>query len=190
MKSYIKYIALLSASLVFASCEDMLDKFPLDKLSPETFLSTETELRSYTNALYPLFPTGFFSDGQSDAVIGRNLSDEMRGARTIASGESDWSWTYPRRINTFFEYAGNCKDDKLRNEYVGLVRFFRAFLPFSSWLQSWRKAVSNGSSYSSESNVALREILKWGKSKKPLSPSKNLLREVLPFMRMPASGKS
>ena len=127
----IKYIiAIFGASLLFSSCEDMLDRFPQDKLSPETFLSTETELRSYTNALYPLFPTGFFSDGQSDAVIGRNLSDEMRGARTIASGESDWSWTYLRRINTFFEYAGNCKDDKLRNEYVGLVRFFRAFFYF------------------------------------------------------------
>ena len=113
----IKYIiAIFGASLLLSSCEDMLDRFPQDKLSPETFLSTETELRSYTNALYPLFPTGFFSDGQSDAVIGRNLSDEMRGARTIASGESDWSWTYLRRINTFFEYAGNCKDEKLRNE--------------------------------------------------------------------------
>ena len=130
MKSYIKYIALLSASLVFASCEDMLDKFPLDKLSPETFLSTETEMRSYTNAYYPMLPGGFFSGGQSDAVVGRNLDDEIRGARTINSGDGSWSWTYLRRINTFLEYADNCKDEKLRNEYIGLTRFFRAYFYF------------------------------------------------------------
>ena len=130
MKSYIKYIALLSASLVFASCEDMLDKFPLDKLSPETFLSTETEMRSYTNAYYPMLPSGFFSGGQSDAVVGRNLDDEIRGARTINSGDGSWSWTYLRRINTFLEYADNCKDEKLRNEYIGLTRFFRAYFYF------------------------------------------------------------
>lgn len=130
MKSYIKYIALLSASLVFASCEDMLDKFPLDKLSPETFLSTETEMRSYTNAYYPMLPSGFFSGGQSDAVVGRNLDDEIRGARTINSGDGSWSWTYLRRINTFLEYADNCKDEKLRTEYIGLTRFFRAYFYF------------------------------------------------------------
>ena len=127
----IKYIlAIFGASLLLASCEDMLDRFPQDKLSPETFLSSETEMRSYTNALYPLLPSGYYDDGQSDAIIGRNLSDEMRGARTIASGESGWSWTYLRRINTFFEYADNCKDEKIRNEYTGLVRFFRAFFYF------------------------------------------------------------
>ena len=82
MKSYIKYIALLSASLVFASCEDMLDKFPLDKLSPETFLSTETEMRSYTNAYYPMLPSGFFSGGgifQTEDDLGNAAQDLVKG---------------------------------------------------------------------------------------------------------------
>ena len=113
--------------LALQSCEDALDRFPLDKLSPETFLATETELRSYTNAFYPLFPTGFFSGKQNDAWVGRDLDDEIRGARTINSGDGLWSWTYLRRINTLIEYSGNCKDTALREQYVGLARFFRAF---------------------------------------------------------------
>ena len=121
---------LLGASLCLASCEKILDKFPLDKLSPETFLSNETEMRSYTNAYYTMLPGGFFSGGQSDAVVGRDLDEEIRGARTINSGDGSWSWSDLRRINTFLEYAHNCKDEKLRNEYTGLTRFFRAYFYF------------------------------------------------------------
>ena len=128
MKKYI--FALISASLLLSSCEDLLDRFPKDKLSPETFLSTETEMRSYTNALYPMFPGGFFSGCQSDAIVNRQLDDEIRGARTINSGDSGWKWEYLRRINTFIEYADNCKDVQLRNQYLGLVRFFRAYFYF------------------------------------------------------------
>lgn len=130
MKNAIKILVFLSATLCLASCEDLLDRFPKDKLSPETFLSNETEMRSYTNAYYPMFPSGFFSGGQSDAIVGRDLDDEIRGARTINSGDASWSWTNLRRINTFLEYADNCKDETLRNQYIGLTRFFRAYFYF------------------------------------------------------------
>ncbi len=126
----IKYIAVLSAMLALSSCEDLLDRFPKDKLFPETFLSNEKEMRAYTNALYTMLPTGFYSGGQSDLLVGRELNDEMRGARTINSGDSGWSWGQLRTINTFLEYSDNCKDVRLREEYTGLVLFFRAFFYF------------------------------------------------------------
>ena len=129
MKAIKNIIAIFSASLLLVSCEGLLDRFPQDKLSPETFLSTENEMRSYTNALYTMFPSGFFGD-QNDAWVGRALDEEIRGARTINSGDGSWSWTELRRINTFLEYAGNCKDETLRNQYIGLVRFFRAYFYF------------------------------------------------------------
>ncbi len=128
MKNHI--FAILGATLVLSSCEDMLDRFPLDKLSPETFFATETELRSYTNAFYPMLPSGLYSGGQSDAIVGRSLDDALKGARTINSGDSGWSWTYLRRINTLLEYSGNCKDETIRNQYIGLALFFRAFFYF------------------------------------------------------------
>ena len=128
MKKYI--FAVLVTMLALSSCEGMLDRFPQDTLSPETFFATETEMRSYTDALYPMLPSGFMSGGQSDAIVGRSLDDALKGARTINSGDAGWSWTYLRRINTFLEYSGNCKDETLRNQYIGLARFFRAFFYF------------------------------------------------------------
>ncbi|MBO4434803.1 MAG: RagB/SusD family nutrient uptake outer membrane protein [Bacteroidales bacterium] len=130
MKAIKHIVIILGVSLSMASCEGILDKFPLDKLSPETFLSTETEIKAYTNTFYPMLPTGFYSDGQSDAVTGRILSNEMKGGRAIDSGDSGWKWVYLRRINTFLEYADNCKDEQLRKQYVALARFFRAYFYF------------------------------------------------------------
>lgn len=132
MKTSIKYIGvLLSASLLFTSCEDVLDKFPLDKLSPETFLSTETEMQTYTNSFYTMFPgaSDLYSEN-SDAQIGTDLNQALWGGRTINSGDSGWSWGNLRKINTFLEYSDNCKDEKLRNQYNGLARFFRAYFYF------------------------------------------------------------
>ena len=105
MKTSIKYIGvLLSASLLFTSCEDVLDKFPLDKLSPETFLSTETEMQTYTNSFYTMFPgaSDLYAEN-SDAQIGTDLNQALWGGRTINSGDSGWSWGNLRKINTFLE---------------------------------------------------------------------------------------
>lgn len=125
----------LGASLcLLASCnkiEDMLDRFPQDELSLETFLSSETEIKAYTNKFYSeVLPSGFFHGGQSDIETGRVLSDVMKGKRSINSGDSGWSWTVLRDINTFMEYSGNCKDENVRNQYIGLARFFRAYFYF------------------------------------------------------------
>ena len=132
MKAIIKYtFIVLGCALCLTSCEDMLDRFPQDKLSPETFLSTETEIQTYTNSLYTMFPGGGDIYGnKSDELIGTDLSLELWGGRTINSGDSGWSWSTLRKINTFIEYSGNCKDEKLRNQYLGLVRFFRAYFYF------------------------------------------------------------
>ena len=132
MKATIKYLGtLLTASMFFVSCEGFLDRFPQDKLSPETFLANETEMQTYTNAYYMMFPSaGDMYNEFSDVVIGTDLSKELSGSRTITSGESAWSWTRLRTLNTFIEYADNCKDEKVRNQYIALTRFFRAYFYF------------------------------------------------------------
>ncbi len=132
MKATIKYFGtLLTASMLFASCEGLLDRFPQDKLSPETFLANETEMQTYTNSYYTMFKgAGDFYNEFSDVVIGTDLSKELWGGRTITSGESGWSWTNLRKLNTFLEYAGNCDDEDVRNEYIALTRFFRAYFYF------------------------------------------------------------
>ena len=132
MKATIKYFGtLLTASMLFASCEGMLDRFPQDKLSPETFLANETEMQTYTNSYYTMFiAAGDMYNEFSDVVIGTDLSTALWGGRTITSGESGWSWTNLRKLNTFMEYADNCKDENIRNQYIALTRFFRAYFYF------------------------------------------------------------
>ena len=132
MKITKKYIfAFLTASVVFASCEGFIDRFPQAALSPETFLSSETEMQTYSNAFYTMFPgAGDMYNEFSDVVIGLDLSAPLKSSRTINSGDSGWSWTKLRDINTLIEYSGNCKDVAVREEYVGLARFFRAYFYF------------------------------------------------------------
>ena len=48
--SSIKYkIWMLLPLMAMISCESILDKFPEDKITPETFFTTENELELYSN---------------------------------------------------------------------------------------------------------------------------------------------
>lgn len=121
----------LTASIVFVSCEGFLDRYPLAALSSETFLASETELQTYSNSFYTVFPTAAdMYNEASDAVIGTDLNQALWGARTINSGDAGWSWTNLRKYNTLIEYSVNCENEDVRNEYIGLARFFRAYFYF------------------------------------------------------------
>ena len=127
MKKNLKYITVLfSVALLLSSCN--LDRFPKDQMSPETFLTNETEMQTYSNAFYTILPGSVLYENYSDEMIGKELSLELWGGRTITSGS--WTWTQLRDINTLIEYSGNCKDEKVRTQYVALARFFRAFFYF------------------------------------------------------------
>ena len=50
--------------MAMISCESILDKFPEDKITPETFFTTENELELYSNNFYVacISGTGVFKD--------------------------------------------------------------------------------------------------------------------------------
>ena len=52
----VKYIYVAMLLLGTTSCADMLDRFPLDSLAPETYYNNEMELKSATNNFYGMFP--------------------------------------------------------------------------------------------------------------------------------------
>lgn len=56
MKNYrIKFSLLFFATFVFNSCnDDFLERYPLDRISNNTFWNTENDLRVYNNSLYNL----------------------------------------------------------------------------------------------------------------------------------------
>ena len=116
----------------FSSCEDSLDVFPEDSLSPEIYFSNEQELQLYSNQFYyDIIPSAsaIYSDN-ADAIIIATLDDEVSGQRIIPSTGSGWNFGPLRRINFLLENSSNCEDEEIRNQYEGLARFFRAYFYF------------------------------------------------------------
>ena len=129
-----KYLFYLIAGILLGglcACEDQLDRFPKDRLSPENFFRTEEECQLYTNDFYTMFPDGEDIYGESaDIIAKKTLTSEVLGNRTVPATAGTWSWTKLRDINFFLQYSSNCTDEDIRLEYEGLARFFRAWFYF------------------------------------------------------------
>ena len=118
-----KIFGIIAAAICVASCD--LNYTPLSKLAPETFFSNESELQVFSNQFYSSLTVGGY-DELSDMQIKNVLSDEMRSKRVVPASGGGWSFTTLRNFNTLIEYSVNCEDEKVRNEYIALARFFRA----------------------------------------------------------------
>jgi hypothetical protein len=117
--------------VIFSSCTD-LDQVPEDRLSPETYFTSEAELEQYTNSFYSLEPQeGDFKwfGEQSELIQPSVLAREIMGSRALPSSSSDvgWTWTTLRNINYYLQNSGNCTNTTARNHYDGVAYFFRAF---------------------------------------------------------------
>ena len=130
--SSIKYkIWMLLPLMAMISCESILDKFPEDKITPETFFTTENELELYSNNFYVacISGTGVFKD-YGDVIIQPILEKAISGQRTIPETDSNfdgWGWGALRDINFCLENIYRCQNEEVRNHYEGLARFFRAY---------------------------------------------------------------
>ena len=90
--SSIKYkIWMLLPLMAMISCESILDKFPEDKITPETFFTTENELELYSNNFYVacISGTGVFKD-YGDVIIQPILEKAISGQRTIPETDSNF----------------------------------------------------------------------------------------------------
>ena len=124
------YIVLAVALLGLTACDDLLDKKPQSKLSPETYFTNATELQLFTNSFYNnLLPKEPY-DEQSDQYTKSQPSDLVRGGtnRIVPNSGGGWSWGDLRKMNTCLDYMEkNCKDPEAYKTYSGLCKFFRAF---------------------------------------------------------------
>ena len=125
------YILLgILAGFAFTSCDDLLDAFPRDRMSPETFFKNEDELHAFSMNLYSMFPAGTLFMEDADTYIQMGLTDEQKGTRQIEPSGNGWSWGNLRNANTILEYLPNCTDAQTRTKYEALARFFRAYFYF------------------------------------------------------------
>lgn len=142
MKKNIIYIILGVLSLGFVSCENLLDRAPLDKIGNNSYWKTATDLKNYTMQFYTLFPTYgkpghagiFMADahyGSDDAILG-DANTTLNGARAVTNSGGNWDWKNIRSVNLFFDNYNNCQEPfDLWAHYLGEAHFFRAYLYFS-----------------------------------------------------------
>ena len=142
MKKNIIYIISGILSLGCVSCEDLLDRAPLDKIGNNSYWKTATDLKNYTMQFYTLFPTYgtpghagiFMADahyGSDDAILG-DANTTLNGARAVANSGGNWDWKKIRSVNIFFDNYARCQEPfDLWAHYLGEAHFFRAFLYFS-----------------------------------------------------------
>ena len=124
-----KSILLMAVASLFAvSCD--LDKLPLANLSPDSFFSTRNELDAFANNFYTNFPGSSVFEEESDLIIKNSRSDWMRDGRSVPGSGGGWTWTALRDFNTLIEMSSNCTDENIRDEYIGVARFFRAWFYF------------------------------------------------------------
>ncbi|QIA08346.1 RagB/SusD family nutrient uptake outer membrane protein [Draconibacterium halophilum] len=144
----IKYLWLILMTTFFIGCD--LEQIPQDTTSKDAVFGSETGLELYSYSFYDFLPSAnniHTADAMSDYAARRgspafimpgaysSTSDDDGSASgndiVALGGDRDWGWDHLRNFNFFIE---NCTDERVpesvRNHYLGLARFFRAFFYF------------------------------------------------------------
>ncbi len=124
----IKYIIIaIACSMLFLSCDDMLDLTPKSKMTPETFFKNDSEMMAFAMNLYSMFPNADLYKENTDTYTQTLTTDELRGIRPVPASGGGWSWGALRNVNTLLDYLPNCKDAQTRIKFEAIARFFRAY---------------------------------------------------------------
>lgn len=121
---------MIALSSLLYSCN--FDEEPVTSVGKDAIFSSEDGLKTYSYSFYKAIPTGTVLHYQESALVDYGATNSINEfinknaySETTSSG---WSWTTLRNINYFIV---NCTDksvdEKVRNNYVGLARFFRAY---------------------------------------------------------------
>lgn len=138
------YYIFISFVIFTTSCEDLLDKAPLDKIENDVYWQKASDLENYVVQFYAQLPayeslgrTGIFgvdaSEGSDDAIVDIP-NTTLNGARptiNAADKNKNWNWVMIRNINTFFDNYYNCQEDfSTWSHFLGEAYFFRAWFYF------------------------------------------------------------
>src|SRR6218665_1746988 len=126
------WLMLIVIAASFASCNNFLDKGPLDVLSQNNFWQTAAQLDLYIAGKYSWLPeTDFYGDAVSDNMMTRagQWSQYMNGQTVTptAAGSGGWDWGRGYEINYFFGHYQKCKEvfEKYRQN-LGEACFLKA----------------------------------------------------------------
>lgn len=140
--------AVIGGTMLFASCEDFLDREPLSSVTPEAYFTTADHFAAYSISQYNTWFSshsgygmgiGNGDDATDNAITGNyNASLYERGAWKVSNSGGGWSFTSIRYCNYFFENAvakyeaGQVLGSKEEIEhYIGEMYFMRAWIYFN-----------------------------------------------------------
>lgn len=120
-------------SLTIVSCE--LTELPRSVADKNMIFSSEDGLSAYAYSFYNALPdynNAFKLDNVAVDYIAKNLFDTFESGAYTVNTATNWSWSALRNINYFIKYNTNSSvPEKIRNNYMGIARFFRAYFYFN-----------------------------------------------------------
>lgn len=132
----LKIAALALSLFAMTSCDDFLEKPPVDRLTDETYWTSEDNVRSFSWGFYTAYFSGYgssFSWGKF--FSGQNLNDDFSPSnppqfrRTVPSAASSsyWTFSYVRKANIFLNRVQTVPmEEEAIAHWSGVARFFRA----------------------------------------------------------------
>jgi hypothetical protein len=132
----LKITALALSLFALTSCDDFLEKPPVDRLTDETYWASEENVRSFSWGFYTAYFGGYgssFSWGKF--FSGQSLNDDFSPSsppqfrRTVptAATSSYWTFSYVRKANIFLNRVQTVPmSEEAIAHWSGVARFFRA----------------------------------------------------------------
>lgn len=135
-KHSIYYIG-LSGLLLLSSCNEMLDIAPPSSITPQTYLTEESQLTAYAISRYEKLPNAdgaIVLDNNTDNEAGMNYSSlYTTGDHKVGENGGDWDFKEIYQVNYFLDEVlpkhkrGEIMGDKgLIDHAIGEIYFFRA----------------------------------------------------------------
>ena len=134
--------------LLLSSCNDFLDREPLDKITPEIYFANEADLAAYSLGCYG-FPTNDPTKFSIGVIANDNGTDNQAasegstgtwvpGEKRVAAKDGAWNFDGIRKCNYFFnrvlpKYEAGTINGSVENirHYIGEMYFIRAYNYFN-----------------------------------------------------------
>ena len=130
----------ISACLLLGACS--MDESPKSEIDKESIFNNEKGLQTYSYSFYDILPSisnGYKKDAMCDYGAVTSFDSFLRDGAYSAEVATGWAsddWKNLRNLNYFIE---NCVSDQLdesvRDNYIGLARFFRAYFYYEKVLR-------------------------------------------------------
>lgn len=123
--------------LIIPSCEDVLNRLPVDKINADKVFSNETYVTAYVTNLYSRLTLNDFRDQPASASdeattsIGNSSNVTLGTVSKTSEAYGYWDYTYIRDINNFIEKIKTSSiTESIKKQLESEVRFLRAYVYF------------------------------------------------------------